>query len=105
MSGDDLMAVLFGGSLARQMGRALDDDDRDAIRRRAALNAIRARADLRRENEWLRTLVRALVALCLEKGLITEKELQERIAKIDADDAARAKAERATARAKKRTPR
>jgi hypothetical protein len=102
MSGDDLLAALLGGTLGRQWEC---DDDREAIRRRAALNAIHDRANLRRENEWLRTLIRALVALCLEKGLITEKELTDRIAKIDADDAARAKAKRVAARTKRRSPR
>ena len=67
----------------------------------SAIQAVRARAEMRRENEWLRTLVRALAELCLEKGLITEQELKDRIAKIDADDAARAKAERAAARVRR----
>lgn len=98
MSGIDLIAYLLLGRLA-ESGES--EDAGAQIRNRAALNAIRARADLRRENEWLRTLVRALAALCLEKGLISEKELQDRIAKIDAEDAARTKAERAAARAKR----
>lgn len=102
MSGDDLMAALFGASLGL---RAERDDDRETVRRRAALNAIHERANLRRENEWLRTLVRALVALCLEKGLITEQELKDRIAKIDADDAARAKQRQAAARVRRKRSR
>ena len=96
MSGGDLMAALFGHYVGRQMEH---DDAIAAIRSRAAINVVRERAELRRENEWLRTLVRALAEICLEKGLITEQELKERIAKIDAEDAARAKAERGAARA------
>jgi hypothetical protein len=106
VSGIDLMSYLLFGRIAGRIAAMQERDDAGAlIRHRAAANASAARAELQRENEWLRTLVRALVAICLEKGLITEKELQERIAKIDADDAARAKAERATGRAKGRTPR
>jgi len=63
-----------------------------AIWKRAAENVSGALTEARQENEFLRTLVRALAELCLEKGLITEAELQARIAKIDAADAARATA-------------
>ena len=102
MSSGDLVAALFGHYVGQQMER---DDDREAIRRRAALNAIHAQGELRRENEWLRTLVRALAELCLQKGLITEQELKDRIAKIDAEDAAREKTRREGARARRKRPR
>ncbi len=105
MSGDDVFAFLLGHHVATRMTSAEDADAREAIRRRAALNAIHAQGELRRENEWLRTLVRALAELCLQKGLITEQELKDRIAKIDAEDAERAKARRDAVRTRRKRPR
>lgn len=93
----NIVDMFAGMRRAREEGGSL-------IRRRAAEHAAKANAEIRRENEWLRMLIRALVALCLEKGLITEQELKDRIAKLDADDEARAKERRAAARAR-RAPR
>lgn len=63
---------------------------RDAIRARAASHLAAVKRErveaLEKEVAWLQLLARSLAELCLEKGVITEDELRERLKKIDLAD-------------------
>lgn len=58
----------------------------------------------REEIEWLRSLVTALAELCIEKGLVTEDELRDRIRRLDEARSAAAKPPRPAPRRRRRPP-
>lgn len=83
---------------ARAQERSDRQEASDAIRRRALENRLEAEREHRRDAErtaqterkdlaaevaWLRVLTRALAELCLEKGVVTEEELRERVRRLD----------------------
>lgn len=72
-------------------GRRDEEEELRRLRRLATTKAGLRRQHLRLEAleaevAWLRLLTRALAELSLEKGLISEEELRERLRKFDASD-------------------
>jgi hypothetical protein len=86
---------LFLSSFSRIQDIADRQEASDGIRRRALENRLAAERehraaaskpappDLAAEVAWLRVLTRALAELCLEKGVLTEEELRERVRRLD----------------------
>lgn len=76
----------------------------ELIWRRALENRGPAVDRQREEIEWLRTLVTALAELCIERGVVSEDELRERIRRFDEARSAAAEPPRPAPRRRRQPP-